>query len=105
MSIVNCQQTLLKNCFTVRCLQFSSIICSIDSKRRYCTNVPSSNPLLNIKKLPRYKDITADVVSSTIPSLVKDTGKAYEKFELGLVNKTVYTWDNVVSESELICWA
>jgi len=96
-------QPLLRNCLSVRCIQFSSIISNLTVKRKYCGKPPdAANALLNIDKLPQYRSITGESVESAIPILVSEAETNFKKYEADLESTKNYTWQNVVSRPELL---
>jgi len=96
-------QPLLRNCLSVRCIQFSSIISNLTVKRKYCGKPPdAANALLNIDKLPQYRSITGESVESAIPILVSEAESNFQKYEADLESTKNYTWQNVVSRPELL---
>jgi len=105
MSLVKINHQL-KNCFSVRCIQFSSIIFNIKPKYKYCTvsgvskhsDAAGTNHLLEIKKLPEYNRITGETVESAIPILVEKVEKDFKDYEENLKeNRINYTWENAVT--------
>lgn len=97
-------QKVIQNCFTLRCLQFSSLVLNFDSRSKYCTlSDHKENPLFDIEKLPKYNQITGEVVSEAIPELVKNVEKKFSKFEETLKEKkNGYNWNDVMPVSEKI---
>lgn len=113
MSLVRINQNLLKNCFSLRCIQFSSIIFNINpNKNKYCTNsrfsqsdnsISTNNHLLEIKKLPEFNRITGETVETAVPLLIEQVENEFNAFENNLGNNELdYTWENVVNLPESI---
>ena len=99
------QQVLLKNCFSVRCLQFSSIIFNINPRtRHYCkqTSTTTTNPLLRIDKLPEYSKINGEIIEEALPILLDEADNSFTTFENELNSIGDYSWQNVVVKSDLL---
>jgi len=94
---------LLNNCFSLRCLQFSSLILNISQKHRYCT-IPSanSNPLIDLKGLPDFHEVTGEAINEALPYIISETEKEHDSFDEILKTKDDVSWDDVVPKSEKI---
>lgn len=92
----------LKQCFSVRCLQFSSIIFNIETRHNFCNQPNYQHALLTINKIPKYKQISAEEVESSMPVLLKDVGRDFAVFESELEKSSNYTWNGVILKSEQI---
>jgi len=101
MSLIRINGLFIKSCFSVRCIQFSSIVFNVSLRKKYCTvPIATQNALLDIDKLPRYREINGETVTYAIPALIKEAEKNFEAYEAELLSKNNFTWQNVVVESE-----
>jgi len=107
MSILR-QSSYLQNCFSIRCLQFSSILFNYTPTLRHCSKLSahcgdSKNKILQINQLPNYNKINSKVVQDTIPALVDDVKKNYKQFESNLTRQSKnVAWDDIFPVAERI---
>ena len=101
--LCNQNARLLNNCFSLRCLQFSSLILNISQKHKYCT-IPSANdnPLVDLNGLPNFHEVTGDTINEALPYIIRETEKEHDLFDETLNAKDDITWEEVVPKSEKI---
>lgn len=103
MNVILHQHTsALKQCFSIRCLQFSSIVFNIETRHQFCTKASFKRPLLSIEKIPEYNKITGEEVKKSIPHLVEEVEEKFEKLEEKIKTKKEYSWKDVITNSELL---
>ena len=95
------KHNLLKNCFSLRCLQFSSVILNISQKQNYCTLPGKDNPLLNLDGLPDFKQVTGNAINEALPYMLNEAEQLHASHEKQLANKSA-SWDEVITKSEQI---
>ena len=93
---------LLKNCFSLRCLQFSSVILNISQKQNFCTLPNKENPLLDLDGLPDFQKVTGSVIEESLPFLLHQAEKKHELHEEQLRSNKDVQWNDVMTKSEKI---
>lgn len=93
---------ILQNCFSLRCLQFSSLVFNISQKRQYCALPSPKNPLTNLEGLPDFPAVTGDVVNEAIPYILANVQTQHESYERELNVAQDVSWKDVVPKSEKI---
>lgn len=93
---------LLKSCFSLRCLQFSSMILNISQKQNFCTLPSKDNPLLDLDGLPDFKKVTGSVINEALPYMLHQAEKEHNLHEEHLKNNKDVKWKDVMTKSDKI---
>ena len=100
LNIYNSQ--LLKNCFSLRCLQFSSMILNISQKQNFCALPKKDNPLLDLDGLADFEKVTGSVINEALPFMLHQAEKKHELHEEHLKNHKDVNWKDVMTKSDKI---
>jgi Zn-dependent oligopeptidases len=93
---------ILQNCFSLRCLQFSSLILNISQKREYCEQPSPKNPLIDLESLPDFPAVTGDAINEAMPYILAKVQTQHESYERELDSTEDVSWKDVVPKSESI---